>query len=105
MFDNDSTNISFSQDKIGTSNAIVVESIKTGEAKGYELGVVAKPKSEAELRCEKLTAQVADLTSENAILRKRIAEYEVLLDNVAATPRTRQAIKDAKMTDSIVNGV
>lgn len=43
---------------MGTQNEVVAESIKSGVAKGYDLSDVAKPKTEAEARCEKLAEQV-----------------------------------------------
>jgi hypothetical protein len=45
-------------DKVGTSNAIIKESIISGEAKGYENAGAAKPKSEAEIKNEKLNIQL-----------------------------------------------
>jgi hypothetical protein len=38
------------KDKIGTKNEIVVESIKTGEPKGYEMSGQQRPKTDAEIR-------------------------------------------------------
>ena len=45
-------------DKVGTSNAIIKESIISGEPKGYESAGAAKPKSDAEIRNEKLNIQL-----------------------------------------------
>lgn len=44
---------------MGTQNEIVSESIRTGVAKGYEITDVIKPKTESEVRCEKLAEQVS----------------------------------------------
>lgn len=38
---------------------MVAESIRSGIPKGYEMSDVAKPKTEAEARCEKLAEQVS----------------------------------------------
>lgn len=92
------------QDKIGTANAIVVESIRTGEAKGYEHAEAKRPKSEAELRCEQLTRSLAEAGEENAKLRARVTELELRLAQLEGNPKTRQSLSDAMMIDSLVNG-
>lgn len=98
----------FLQDRIGTANAIVVDSIRTGEPKGYEHASALKPKSDAEIRCEKLSAELAQAHAENESLRSRVAELEAKLSVLegGGTPKAkpRQAITDAIMTDKIVNG-
>jgi hypothetical protein len=64
-------------DKIGTGNEIVLKSVKTGEAKGYEHSTATKPKSEAEVRAEKLASQLEEIQSENEKLMTRVAELEL----------------------------
>lgn len=93
-----------SQDKIGTSNSIVAESIRTGEPKGYDASNMAKPKSDAEIRCDQLTEQLAAAKMENAQLKKRVEELELTLRQYEGNPKARQAIDAARLTDSIVNG-
>lgn len=93
-----------SQDKIGTSNAIVVESIRTGEPKGYEHAEAKRPKSEAEVRCDQLTASLAQASEENAKLQNRIKELELRLAQLEGNPKTRQSLTDAILIDQIVNG-
>jgi hypothetical protein len=91
------------QDKIGTTNAIVVESIKSGEPKGYDAAGAAKPKSEAEIRCEKLSTEVLQYQTENADLKRKVEELELRLSQLEGN-KARSAISDAKLIDSIVNG-
>ena len=64
--------VKVSDDKIGTDNSIVVESIKTGEAKGYENGGATKPVSDAEVRSQQLAIKVAALEEEKKALEERI---------------------------------
>jgi hypothetical protein len=90
-------------DKISTSNPIVVESIKSGEAKGYDLEGAVKPKSEADIRCDQLTAILVEKDSEVAKLLKKVAELELKVSHMEGTPGVRKAIQDAILTDSIVN--
>ncbi len=92
------------QDKIGTSNAIVVESIRTGEAKGYEHAEAKRPKSEAEVRCDQLSHSLTQANEENAKLRARITELELRLAQLEGNPKTRQSLNDAMLIDHIVNG-
>lgn len=92
-------------DKIGTSNQICVESIKTGEPKGYEILGAAKPKSEAEVRCEKLEVQVLEYHNENLKLTNKVAELELMIAQLHGNPKTKKSIADAQMIDGLVNGV
>ncbi len=92
------------QDKIGTSNSIVVESIRTGEPKGYEHAEAKRPKSEAELRCEQLTSALALANEQNTKLQNRITELELKLAQLDPASKMRSSISDAKLIDSIVNG-
>ncbi len=91
-------------DRIGTSNAIVRESIISGEAKGYEAAGAAKPKSEAEVRCEQLTISLAKVNEENAHLKARIAELELKMVQLEG-PKSKVAsqLGAAKVLDSAVN--
>lgn len=91
-------------DKIGTKNAIVVESIKTGEPKGYEHTSAKRPKTEAEIRCDQLTEALAEATEMNQQLRKRIAELELRVEQLEGTPKIASNIREAQLIDSIVNG-
>lgn len=92
-------------DKIGTSNAIVKESIATGEAKGYESLGKAKPKSEAEVKVDKLQVSLAGANDENAELKKRIAELEVkILELEGPKSGAASKLEAALTTDAVVNG-
>ncbi len=81
-----------------------MESIKTGEPKGYANSSAARPKTEAEIRCDRLSADLASSQSENQALRNRIAELELRIQQLEGTPKPRQNLADAIMTDRIVNG-
>eukprot|EP00981_Chlorochromonas_danica_P012530 scaffold5121_cov223-Ochromonas_danica.AAC.8 len=99
-------------DRIGTKNDIVVESVRTGEPKGYEHATSARrPPSEAEIRCEQLMEALKKAQEENANLRARIAELEGQLGlppsngtAAAGENKTRQSLNEAKLIDSLVNG-
>jgi len=91
-------------DKIGTSNPIVVESIRTGEPKGYEHAEAKRPKSEAEVRCEQLTIALSNANEENTKLQNRIKELELKVRQLEGNPKLRQSFCDAKLIDGIVNG-
>jgi hypothetical protein len=82
----------------------VVESIRTGEAKGYEHGNATKPKTEADLRCDRLTLALEAAASENLALKNRIIELELKVQQLEGVAKPRQALAGALMTDSIVNG-
>jgi polyhydroxyalkanoate synthesis regulator phasin len=82
----------------------VVESIKTGEAKGYEAAGAAKPKSEAEIRCVTLTEELSVMREENAALKRRIAELEAKVTQLEGVPKSRQLLADAQLIDGLVNG-
>ena len=64
------------QDKIGTANNIVAESIRTGEPKGYDFAEAKRPKTEAEVRCEQLTVSLALANEENSKLVGAVCMYE-----------------------------
>lgn len=92
------------QEKISTSNEIVVESIKTGQPKGYGLAGTVKPKSEAETLNEELTRKLADAAAENGALLDKIRMLELRVAELEGRPRSRQALSEAKMVDALVNG-
>lgn len=98
------------QDKISTANPIVAESIRTGNPLGYEHANAAKPKTEAELRCEHLTVELAKAMEENAELKRRVQELEAQLaghegnGNGSSNGHMSGKLKEAKLIDSLVNG-
>jgi len=96
--------ISDPPDRIGTSNSIVKESIISGEAKGYEVAGAAKPKSEAEVRCEQLTVNFAKANEENQRLKAKIAELELKIIELAS-PKSKIGanIEATKILDSAIN--
>ena len=86
-------------------NAIVVESLITGEAKGYEHEGTAKPKNEFEIKCDVLLLQLKEKTSENALLTDRIAQLELVVSQLEGQNQgVRGKLKDAQLTDNVVNG-
>ena len=90
------------KDTIGTTNPIVVESIVTGVAKGYEL--IQENKSEIEIRCEQLAFALAKANEESQSLRAKVTELESKLHSLETTPGSRKSIlRDAILTDSVIN--
>ena len=81
----------------------MVESIKTGEPKGYELLGGNKPVSEAELKAQRLAEKVVTLESENAALKKRVTELEAALVDLEKTSGVKSKLQSAIVTDSVVN--
>jgi hypothetical protein len=91
-------------DRIGTANAIVKESIVTGEPKGYEHAGQARPKSDADVKCEQLTEQLAKVNDENAELKKKIAELEAkIVDLEGPKSKVAAALDNAKTVDGVLN--
>ena len=91
-------------DKIGTANAIVKESILTGDPKGYEHAGAAKPKSDADLKVEQLSSQLAAVNDENAQLKKKIAELEArIVELEGPKSKTAAALENAKVVDGVLN--
>ena len=89
----------------------MVESIKTGEPKGYEEmdGGNSRPKTESEQRCEHLTLALARATEDNTILNGRIAELEARMLELVGTPKlaksnTSKSLDQAKTLDGAING-
>jgi hypothetical protein len=91
------------EDKIGTNNTIVVESIKTGEAKGYEVAGANKPLSDADVRNQQLQQKVSKLEEENAELKKRVNDLEAAIVDLEQTSGVKSKLKAAIVTDSVVN--
>ena len=90
-------------DKIGTNNTIVVESIKTGEPKGYEVLGADKPLTEAEIKAQRLAERVVTLEDENAQLKKRVQDLEAALVDLEKTSGVKSKLQSAIVTDSVVN--
>lgn len=63
-------------DTISTKNSVVVESLKTGDPKGYEYADAIRPKSEAEVQCQKLQLALARANEEIASLKKQLEELK-----------------------------
>lgn len=95
------------QDKIGTMNEIVLESVKTNEPVGYkhaEKAGVARPKTDAEKRCETLTKALEQAAEENTQLKTRIKELELRVSELESNSKLRSSISEAKVLDAAVNG-
>lgn len=85
-------------DKLGTTNDIVVQSIKTNEPMGYQSSGAARPPSDAEIRCQALTVQLQQAQTDNGQLLERIAELEKTIVLMGAeVPRSNLAerLRDA----------
>jgi len=94
-----------SERRIGTTNAIVKESIISGEPKGYDHTDGAdKPKSPAEVKCEQLTASLAKANEENERLRAKVAELELkIVELEGPKSKTASNLDAAKALDAAVN--
>lgn len=92
------------QGRISTSNPIVVDSIRSGQAKGYDVAGAAKPKSEADLLNDELQRKLADVTAENTALQDKVRMLELRISQLEGRPKSRQALDEAKMVDMLVNG-
>jgi hypothetical protein len=82
----------------------VVDSIVSGEAKGYEREGNLKSKSEYEEQCVELMRRLQESCQENEILKKQVARLEVIVSDMGAEPGLRSKLHSAQLTDSIVNG-
>ena len=80
-----------------------MQSILTGEPKGYDQQGKKKPKSDSEVQCEQLIHQLNEKTDENTILKNRIAELELKVAQLTKVG-PRKSLSSAILTDSIVNG-
>jgi len=90
------------QDKVSTSNPIVVESIQTGDAKGYAYAAGKKPKTEADVKAEQLAVALEEKTKDNQELVARIMELEARL--VALEGSKKKDLQQAKAMDKAING-
>jgi hypothetical protein len=90
--------------KINTANEIVVDSIKSGQPKGYGAAGASKPKTEADILNEELSKKLADAEAENAALKDKIRMLELRVAQLEGRPRSRQNLDEAKMVDMLVNG-
>ena len=94
-------------DRIGTNNEIVVESIKSGEPKGYGAAGSVRPKSDADKRVESLTAQLAQVTDENTALKTRISQLEAKITEMGGEipekSKMAQNLEQAKIVDGALN--
>jgi hypothetical protein len=68
----------------------------------YELGGLLKPKSPAEVKCEQLTFQLSESTTENAALKLKITEMQAIIDSLQMTS-PRRKLDQAIVTDAVVN--
>ena len=90
---------------MGTSNAIVVESVKTGVPKGYEVGEAAAmmAKSPLEKANDVLSEQLITVKDENTQLKKKLEEMELKLASYESS-QAKSKLASAITTDAIVNG-
>ena len=99
-------------DRIGTANAIVADSVRSGEPKGYAAGGIDKPKTEIELKNVQLLEALQHAQEENAMLQQRIRELELRVAQLegssggggqAPLSSLRADLQAAQLTDSVVN--
>ena len=93
-------------DKLGTTNDIVVQSIRTNEPMGYQSSSVARPPSEYEIRCQSLTVQLQQAKADNFQLLERIAELEksiVLLGAEIPKSKLSERLGASLLLDRVVN--
>jgi hypothetical protein len=85
----------------------VLESVRTGIPKGYEAASGLRPKSEAELLNDELKIKMEEILSENASLKKTVEELELKLAQYEGlkSSRSKSHLTEAKLTDTVVNGV
>lgn len=82
-----------------------MESIKTGEPKGYDAAQAQRPKSDAEIRAEQLSIALAEKTEENERLKRRVDELEARLNQYEGNSRSKKDLAEAKMLDAVVESV
>ena len=107
--------ISNPPDQIGTKNSIVFDSVKSGEAKGYQATGIDKPKSEADLKNAQLIAALEKANAENIDLKQKVQELELKLSayeangagtsgaGAAPVSARRAELEKAKVVDDVVN--
>ena len=83
---------------------MVVESIVSGEAKGYKTEGDSKPKGEYEGQYEDLMRRLQDSCQENEELKRQVARLEVMVSDMGGEAGLRTKLLSAQLTDSIVNG-
>jgi predicted nuclease with TOPRIM domain len=79
--------------------------VTTNEAVGYRQTGIAKPKSEAEIRCEALSESLMKTEEENKALKQRLSELEAKLESfeVRGQNSPRRGLTEAKLLDGVVN--
>ncbi|CAE7690816.1 unnamed protein product [Symbiodinium microadriaticum] len=92
--------------KIGTANSIVVESIKTGIPKGYDVADTARPKTDVDLLNEELHKKLEEMGAENSMLKRKVEELELQLQQYQqdSVSKSKSNLTAAMLTDSVVNG-
>jgi len=104
--------VSAPANQIGTKNQIVVDSVKSGEPKGYEATGMEKPKSEADMKSEQLLIALEKANAENIELKQRIQELELKLSAYESNGAgnvdppmsgVRAELEKAKVVDGVVN--
>jgi septal ring factor EnvC (AmiA/AmiB activator) len=81
----------------------VYDSIVSGEPKGYQFSQLTKPKTEAELQVDQLIQQLTQSNEENMMLRNRVKELELRLEQYEHNTR-KNSLREARLIDDIVNG-
>lgn len=83
----------------------MVESVKTGVPKGYEVGEAKanKVKSPLEKTNDLLNEQLTATKEENMQLKKRVEELELKIASMENS-QTKSKIANAITTDAVVNG-
>ena len=82
----------------------MVESIKTGQPKGYSVAGRQKPKSEADILNEELQRKLVESEAQNKSLEDKVRMLELRISELEGRPKSRQYLENARMTDSLVNG-
>eukprot|EP01038_Epipyxis_sp_PR26KG_P012422 gene12422-16660_t len=98
-------------DKIGTNNRVVVNSILSGEPKGYELINEQTAKNPWELKCEQLqlalaysNEQIMQLTNKNIELELKLSQLINNKGKLKTSSKQRNNVLHAMSLDSMVNG-
>ncbi len=80
----------------------MVESIQSGEPKGYAHAAGKKPRTETDVKNEQLTAALEQKTRENEELVSKIQQLESRL--IALEGSKKKDLQQAKMLDQSING-